>query len=295
MTRPQRSSVVRYYPSPYSVGRWVWLAPSLVALASVALWRLGCVGAVSSTPPDAPPLPEASRVHRPELPIGVGDPSDWAIPARYSGKLVVRRAPGFTEKLIALTFDDGPDPTVTPIVLEALAKYNAHATFFVLGCQAKSHPELVSRIGYEGHALANHTYRHLGKRATRAEAALELLRTEQLIEQATGRRTSCLRPPNGYTETALVEEAKAQGYCVLTWTMSAADTHSGVLADTIAHNLMHTPVPGDIALAHDGAGHLETAKALPMVLEQLSSSGWRFVTVPQLLRAWDAWLSSQGK
>jgi peptidoglycan/xylan/chitin deacetylase (PgdA/CDA1 family) len=219
--------------------------------------------------------------------LGLGD---WTVPDRYRGKLVTARVRYFPRKLLALTFDDGPDPTVTPQVLKILAAYRAHATFFVIGENAKGHPELLRQEVAAAHAVGSHSYHHIYK-ATAAQAESNLDQAAAVIEQATDRRPTLFRPPGGFTEGALARLARRQGYAVILWTISSADT-AKIGPPVIARNVIHTPNPGDIVLMHDGAGHERTAQALPQILKELSAAGFQFVTVPELLRAWNEWLAA---
>ncbi len=209
----------------------------------------------------------------------------WSIPDNFKRVIIRKRVRHFAPKLLALTFDDGPNPDVTPVVLSVLAEFNAHATFFVEGCYAEKHPELLREIEAAGHAIGNHTFTH-AKDVTPAQAEHELVSTENAIKKATGHRPTLFRPPYGITKGALTEAAKRRGYAVVLWTISSADTRP-IDADTIANNIIHTPNSGDIVIMHDGPGHGFTAEALPKVLKELSEAGFQFVTVPELLRAWD--------
>jgi chitin deacetylase len=205
---------------------------------------------------------------------------------------VTHRVRYFPQKLLALTFDDGPNPTVTPQVLRTLAAYGAHATFFVIGGRAKAHPGLLRQMVAAGHAVGNHSWSHPVSVAA-DRAARELRDTAAAIRAATGAAPTCFRPPYGIIRGNLARTALAEGYCVLLWTISSADTATRSSA-VIANNVIHTPNPGDIILMHDGAGHSPSAAALPAILKSLTAAGFRFVTVPELLRAWDAWLASGG-
>ena len=215
--------------------------------------------------------------------------ADWSVPARYRGKLVTSRVRYFPEKLLALTFDDGPDPANTPRILKALKQYHAHATFFVLGGAAKAHPDLVKRIAAEGNCVGSHSYSH-PQSTSPAQAGRELAQTAKLITLATGRRPTCFRPPYGIVKGNLAHLALSQRYAVFTWTVSSADTRK-IGPDAVANNVIHTPSPGDIILMHDGPGHKVTADAVPRILKELTAAGFRFVTLPELLRRWDLWLA----
>ena len=200
--------------------------------------------------------------------------------------MVVRsREHAFHEKLLALTFDDGPDPVNTPQILDTLKARGAHATFFVLGAQVKRHPELLRRMLAEGNAVGSHSWSH-PSRVTPAQARTEIESTERMIREATGSPPVLFRPPYGLIKNGLAALAQKRGYTVLLWTISSADTRP-ITPRQIADNIVHTPDPGDIALLHDGPGHGSTARALPIILDELGHAGWQFVTVPRLLHAWD--------
>lgn len=217
----------------------------------------------------------------------VSHPSDWSIPERYRGKLVSRRVRYFPEKILALTFDDGPDSEVTPTILKTLAEHGAHATFFVLGQHARRHPELLTQMLEAGHAIGNHTYSHPA-RPPASRAADELDRTQRIIREITDRDTALFRPPYGITTSSTARLALRRDRTVILWTVSSADT-TRIGPEAIAKNVIHTPDPGDIILMHDGPGHKKTAQALPQILRELGAAGFKFVTVPELLRAWDQW------
>ena len=259
-----------------------------LAAAALALVAAGC----ARTPTAAPSAAVPARAAKPALAalpadLGLGD---WTVPDRYRGKLVTARVRYFPRKLLALTFDDGPDPTLTPQVLKTLATYRAHATFFVLGGNAQSHLGLLRQMAAAGHAVGSHSYQHLYK-ATPAQAESNLDKTAEVIERGTGRRPTLFRPPGGFTDGALARLAREQGYAVILWTISSADT-TKIGPEVIARNVIHTPNPGDIVLMHDGAGHGRTIQALPQILRELGAAGFQFVTVPELLRAWTEWLAT---
>jgi peptidoglycan-N-acetylglucosamine deacetylase len=205
--------------------------------------------------------------------------------AGLRGEFVVGRAEGYDRKLMALTFDDGPDPSVTPMVLNALKQFGAHATFFVTGGAAKANPDLVRQMAREGNAVESHSYTHK-KKPTVAEATDELDRTARIIEQATGRRPQCFRPPYGLTVSNYSKVAKEQGYCVVTWSLGS-DDWTKIDAEQIAYKIVADPKPGEIALMHDT--HTSTGSAVVAILRALTADGWRFVTVPELLNDYEKW------
>ncbi|MEN6642284.1 MAG: polysaccharide deacetylase family protein [Armatimonadia bacterium] len=214
-----------------------------------------------------------------------------SVPAQYRGKIIRKRVRYFPKKLLALTFDDGPSTNITPQVLRVLEKHGAKATFFVLGRSVKAHPEIVRQAAQAGHAIGVHSYSH-PSRATAAQAASELDRTAALIAQVTGKQPVLFRPPYGITNGNLCRLALKRNYSVILWTISSADSNP-IGSATIARNTIHTPNPGDIVLMHDAAGKKATLGALPQILTELSAAGFRFVTVPELMRAWDEWEKTQ--
>ncbi|MGD8238533.1 MAG: polysaccharide deacetylase family protein, partial [Armatimonadota bacterium] len=132
------------------------------------------------------------------FPVAVA-PVDWSVPRGYRGTLIRKRPRRFPAKLVALTFDDGPDRKITPRILEALATHGARATFFVLGERVRRHAGLLRRMATRGHAVGNHSFSHPA-RPSAEEAEEELHKTEQLIRGATGRPPRCFRPPYGITD-----------------------------------------------------------------------------------------------
>jgi len=222
--------------------------------------------------------------------IGRGiDPSmkEWYVPVSYRGVVIKNRIKGFPHKVIALTFDDGPSARITPRVLQTLDKYDVRATFFIVGQMAQYHPELLTRVVSQGHAIGNPTYSH-AKEPTVKTAELELSKTDEMIRQATGHAPICFRPPYGIADSSYTRVAVERGYCAINWTV-CEPAGKYVSAEAIVNRVTKDPQPGDIILMHDGPGHTGSLAALPSIIKRLRAKGFRFVTVPELLQAWDAW------
>ncbi len=219
--------------------------------------------------------------------------ADQTVPARYRGKLVLNKPRGITEKVIALTFDDGPDPVNTPRLLNILDKYNAKATFFVIGSYATHHLGVVTETHRRGHVVANHTWSHKARPAQSA-AKGEIDRTAALIKKATGRTPTLFRPPYGIRNNATTKVAMAQGYPIVLWNRISADTARNATVNNITYNVLSLASPGDIVLFHDGPGKKKTIDAVPRILADLQKKGYRFVTIPEMLAIWDAH-ESKGK
>jgi peptidoglycan/xylan/chitin deacetylase (PgdA/CDA1 family) len=191
------------------------------------------------------------------------------------------------EKVAALTFDDGPHPTFTPEILATLDKYNVKATFFMIGKEMEKYPNIVKEVALRGHVIANHTYTHPHSLESESEAQIirELDKCEEIIEKMTGRRAHLFRPPRGLVNGAVLTIAAEEGYRTVLWTVSA-DHHDAPTPELMAKRVFEHRRPGCIILAHDGTfkSRWKDARALPMIIEELRNDGYRFVTIPELLK-----------
>lgn len=191
---------------------------------------------------------------------------------------------------IALTFDDGPGPS-TAQMLDALAREDARATFFVLGRQVERHPELVRRMAEEGHQVASHGYDH-GILIFRgpAHVADQLVRTEEAVARAAGDgvMTRLFRAPHGFRGPATAIGARRAGYRVAAWTRGVFDTAEPGAA-AIARRAARALEPGTILLLHDADGwaperpRQQTADALPEICRAARERGLGLVTVNELV------------
>ncbi|WP_090720167.1 polysaccharide deacetylase family protein [Paenibacillus typhae] len=191
------------------------------------------------------------------------------------------------QKVIALTFDDGPDPTDTAKILDVLQEYNAKCTFFAIGKKIAAYPEIASRVISEGHELANHTYNHVYfKRPISVEQAMkELKQTEDEIVKVTGRHSSLFRPPGGMYDETLVNVSNRMGLKPVLWSWHQ-DTRDwnrpGVWK--ISNKVIKNAHNGDIVLFHDYVhGQSQTHEALQIILPALEKQGYRFITVSELI------------
>jgi peptidoglycan/xylan/chitin deacetylase (PgdA/CDA1 family) len=188
------------------------------------------------------------------------------------------------QPLVALSFDDGPDPTHTPQVLEILKRSGATATFFLIGDRAEAHPDLVRRIRAEGHETGNHffTIRHTN-RYSDAEFVAYLERTERAA-QVTGPR-KLFRPPGGVAPTRHLRMARERGYsCVIgsAYPYDGGHPPVGYIQWLIEKNL----APGTIVILHDGIRDpSRSIAALPHILATGRERGFRFVSIGTLMAA----------
>ena len=187
------------------------------------------------------------------------------------------------EPRIALTFDDGPNPQYTAQILDILAQYGVHATFFVIGENVDLYPELLQREILEGHEIGNHTQTHPLKNLTREQMEQELSDCETTIGEWIDNRTHLFRPPGGIISQAVMTLAEDHSYRVILWSIDTRDwAHTPV--DRITKTVLDEAGAGDIILMHDGIKrNSPTPDALRVLIPALLARGYRFVTVSELL------------
>lgn len=185
------------------------------------------------------------------------------------------------QKVIALTFDDGPWPKTTATMLDILKEHQVKATFFVVGSNITRFPKLLQRVAKEGHAIGNHSWNHQYYYHHPALAQKEIQRTAQIIEKHTGFKTKLFRPPGGFLHNGLVAHARSQKHVTLMWTVD--DTYTGTV-DKAINNVLNNASPGGIVLMHDGGDNRQLMiQALPHIITRLRQQGYQLVTIPQLL------------
>ncbi|MCV9928598.1 glycosyltransferase [Flavobacterium sp. LS1R49] len=202
---------------------------------------------------------------------------------------------GNVHKQVVLTFDDGPDPTYTPQILDILKKEKVPAVFFIVGIQGESNIPLLQRIYKEGHEIGNHTFTHPNIALVSSErASAEMETTRLLIEAVTGRSTVLFRAPYNAdaeptTEAELrpVALSKIQNYYTVGESIDPNDWEKGVSADSIYSRTIKqyeaNPDKG-IILLHDAGGNREsTVEALPRIIKYFKDKGIQFTTVSHLL------------
>jgi peptidoglycan/xylan/chitin deacetylase (PgdA/CDA1 family) len=219
-----------------------------------------------------------------------------ALPPRSS----IVRSVATKERIVALTYDDGPHPVFTPEILGILDRYGVKATFFMIGSEMEQYPDIVKEVIARGHAIGNHTYTHpqaappkrlrlrrLGNIEvdTAAQVFREIEECERVIERMTGMRTHIFRPPLGLVDRTVSRIVDEQGYRTILWTVSA-DHHDAPTPQLMAQRVLKRIRPGAIILAHDGSLGIrwKDVAATPIIIQSLLKRGYRFVTVPELLR-----------
>jgi len=250
---------------------------------------------------DAASLARAGATRLPELPrlviesgtlTGRGDEHGrWLHDSEAGTAALTRaghcldRAEEADDKVLALTFDDGPNPPYTGRILDVLDRYGVPATFFCVGLHASAHTEELARMTEAGHRLANHTWSHpFLPDLSVAELAVQLERTDEAIAAVAGEQgTRLFRPPYGSrTPEILSWLAQGRSGTMVLWDV---DTNDWALPgpDAIARAVLDQARPGSIALMHDGGGdRSQTAEALPAIIEGLLDRGYRFARVDEL-------------
>ncbi|RYG59583.1 hypothetical protein EON80_25565, partial [bacterium] len=187
---------------------------------------------------------------------------------------------GPTNKVIALTFDDGPEPGNTEQILAILAQNNVKATFFQVGSHLQAYPDLGRSVRNAGHAIGNHTWAHLEAPTSSVD---EVQKTKDAIASIYGGPTALFRPPFGNFENGVVNAALDLDDAVIMWSVDPKDWDMpGTTA--IVNTVLSGATPGGIVLLHDGGGdRSQTIAALPQIIAGLRSQGYTFLTVPELL------------
>jgi peptidoglycan/xylan/chitin deacetylase (PgdA/CDA1 family) len=214
-----------------------------------------------------------------------------AVQPPFAVDVVARVASGIvwqvetTKPVAALTFDDGPDPVYTPRVLDALARHQAKATFFLVGRRARQHPDLLARIRAEGHEIGNHTETHGRTLLQRASRFEEELRAGEKTLDLGAARPKLFRPPGIWLRSSQQAAAARHGYLTVLGSAYAFDPYRPPVRYVewvIAKNLR----PGVIVVLHDAGGdRSHTVAALPAILRAAREKGLALVTVSELLAA----------
>ena len=244
---------------PQWVGQWTVDGDYLISISSTS---------------DAPTPYELtiSTIAIAPLPTPTITPTPTAIPPTATPV-----PPPVADKVVYLTFDDGPDPKNTPAILATLARYNAQATFFVVGRSAQAFPDLVQAEAAAGHAIGNHTFTHATLNGIGHDGFMrEVLATRDLLG---GAGVPCLRPPYGAQDAYTQSYAAEAGYSLVMWTLDSGDWKQPG-TDIITARVLNNVRDGSIILMHDGGGdRAQTSAALDIILADLTSRGYRFAAL----------------
>jgi len=195
------------------------------------------------------------------------------------------------QKIVALTFDDGPYSPYTGQILDILQERQVQATFFLVGANAAQHPQLVNRIVAQGHQIGNHTYTHVDLlKLDRAAAIAEIDRTNTVLQAEVGFAPHVVRPPHGFRDPAIMDVMASRGLAVVEWSVMSKDwTNPGV--EAIVERTVSKVQNGSVVLLHDGDGiaskadRSQTVAATRKIIDILQAKGYRFVTVDEILKS----------
>ncbi len=208
---------------------------------------------------------------------------------RTCSKKIKKRGPGFPE--IALTFDDGPDPAYTPLLLDTLKQYNVKATFFVVGEKAKLYPDLLRRMKQEGHEIGIHNDQHISNwLLSPAQMEQQLNRSAAAVASITGEPVKLYRPPWGHFNPYTLK--KAAHFDTIMWTAIPGDWKEKTTADQLAKKLRCARSNGAVITLHDsgntfgayGKAPLTMIDSLHLFFADDESNKFKFVTISTLFR-----------
>ncbi|MDD3268466.1 MAG: polysaccharide deacetylase family protein [Syntrophomonadaceae bacterium] len=192
------------------------------------------------------------------------------------------------QKVVSLTFDDGPDPKNTPVVLDVLKKHHTSATFFLVGSRAEDNPALVKRIVDEGHEIGNHSMSHTDYNGKNIEFIRnDIKQCNDVIYKICKQRPELYRPPGGYLSYDLVALTQKEKIKIAYWTyqQDSKDWKSGMKSAQIASHIIKNIKPGQIIILHDGSSNgLESAKALDILIPELNRLGYKFMSMGELIK-----------
>ncbi|MBV9149198.1 MAG: polysaccharide deacetylase family protein [Candidatus Eremiobacteraeota bacterium] len=252
-----------------------WLAAAvIVVIAGAIAYRLFLH---SSTPPTPAIITPTMDVHR-TVSTALDARIDRLLHDRYSGDRSHR------PRLIALTFDDGPYPVTTPLLLARLHDLHIPATFFLIGRDAIDFPELTKRIERFGNEIGNHTYSHPNlDQLSSSDVGAQLTKGRDVLRSFVGDPGIGLlfRPPHGRYTEATLQTAQRLGYDTVLWNDDPGDWRAIGPQALASHIEAHATAP-EIILLH--SGNLATIAILPEVVERFRKSGYEFVTVSELLK-----------
>ncbi|MEH2113290.1 polysaccharide deacetylase family protein [Nostoc sp.] len=211
----------------------------------------------------------------------------YPVPLRFQGETIEAAKLTPDQKVIALTFDDGPWSESTAQVLDILKQNQIKGTFFLIGQNVKNYPSLVKREIAEGHVIGNHTWHHWYQFLNPQAAAYEIDHTADLIYQVTGIKTNLFRPPGGIMHNGVAAYARNSKYAIVLWSSDSVD-YSRPAVPKLINNVFRQAKPGGIVLMHDGGGNRsKTVQALPEIIANFRKQGYSFVTIPELLEMQD--------
>ena len=208
----------------------------------------------------------------------------WGHPARTKSAPIIRHAVT-TQKVLALTFDDGPSLKWTPKILAVLNKAHVKATFFIIGSHATRRPQLVHEEVKDHMNIGSHGAEHLIlRRESAAVIRQEVDNNAQILRSLGAPPPTLYRLPGGASDAIALKVLGQMGYTVVGWSIDTRDWRHRSTAEELAAQVEREASPGAIVIFHDGPkGSQATVAAVQMIISALTKQGYRFVTVNQLL------------
>ena len=199
----------------------------------------------------------------------------WFIKRLFPG--YVWDVPG-NGKTVYLTFDDGPTPEITEYVLATLERHDIKATFFCIGNNIETHPDIFRKIVAAGHAIGNHTFNHLNGWHNNTPDYLEnVAACEASIRRHSGNRSTLFRPPYGKVARAQAKQLNHLGYKIIMWDVLSADFDQTITPEKCLENVIANCRPGSIVIFHDSVKAAENMQfALPQAIDYLKEKGYDF-------------------
>jgi peptidoglycan-N-acetylglucosamine deacetylase len=249
--------------------------PQVVVVPSDGMSRDPSSGSASSSKPSTSPTGQPQAAAYTSLPRS--SPTAATPSVKYSYNSCHVDGP-----YIAITFDDGPSGQLTPRLLDMLKERGIKATFFVVGQNAAEYPDILRRMAFEGHEIANHSWSHPALTKLGAEGLRKQIEnTNDAIAKVTGKRPVLMRPPYGATSSMLNKRLTEEyGLKVILWSVDPLDWRYRN-SNRVYNSIVQNTHPGSIILTHDI--HATTVAAMPETLDALLAKGYKFVTVSELI------------
>lgn len=190
---------------------------------------------------------------------------------------LIWKLPDGADKVVYLTFDDGPTPSITDKTLSLLADFDARATFFLVGQNVAKHPEYLNTYRKQGHSIGNHSFSHLNGWQTDTQKYLK-----DVSKAKAHIKSHLFRPPYGKIKRDQSKRLREQGYQIVMWDVLSGDFDPSVSVERCVHNVVNNVENGSIVVLHDSVKASKTMlDALPAILEDLSAQGFRFEAIPE--------------
>lgn len=188
------------------------------------------------------------------------------------------------KRQVALTFDDGPDETITPEVLDVLKQYQVQATFFLKANQLNTYRDLIRRMYAEGNEVASHAYSHQElNKMTAEDIDKEIIASDQAFARVIGVAPAMIRPPFGAINQNVLDVCQQEQEKIILWSIDTLDWSQPESAH-ITQNVLNNVRPGEIILMHSCKDREATVQALPLIIEGLRDQGYQIVVLSELLQ-----------